>query len=205
MRKTQAKSKKVKCDICGKEVYARGLKSHVRLLHELNITDITTKVSIPVATKVKADFSKKPETPVKPTKLLKSGGDITQVKPDLSREKIVYKTVYITETITEYTPYISECDGCKKQLKNVNEIIVQNGELCLYLCPICRKDEKVITKCSKEIFAKGGSLKPGQKKVSNIEKAYLANTENHKKTGIKRIPHYTLHEIEHLKKLGYKP
>lgn len=42
-------SKKVKCEICGKVVFARGLKSHIRLLHELkieNVTQVTEKVKL---------------------------------------------------------------------------------------------------------------------------------------------------------------
>jgi hypothetical protein len=37
------KSKMVKCEFCGKDVFARGLKSHVRLLHSLKYKSIDKK------------------------------------------------------------------------------------------------------------------------------------------------------------------
>lgn len=39
---------KVKCEICGKMVFPRGLKSHIRLQHELNVVEITKVLDIPV-------------------------------------------------------------------------------------------------------------------------------------------------------------
>jgi hypothetical protein len=72
----QAKSKKVNCEICNKEVYARGLKSHLRLKHKLKITQVTTQVK------------------------LKSGG-ATQVKPN---EISDLKTTQVIEKTTTYTP-----------------------------------------------------------------------------------------------------
>lgn len=43
--KQQAASQLVKCDICGKQVRARGLKSHVRLLHKMKVeTQVVTEV-----------------------------------------------------------------------------------------------------------------------------------------------------------------
>jgi hypothetical protein len=37
------KSKMMQCDVCGKEVYARGLQSHMRLLHSLKIKSVDKK------------------------------------------------------------------------------------------------------------------------------------------------------------------
>lgn len=39
---------KVKCEICGKMVFPRGLKSHIRLQHELNVVETTRVLDIPV-------------------------------------------------------------------------------------------------------------------------------------------------------------
>lgn len=44
-KKQQATSQLLTCDICGKKVYARGLKSHVRLQHKLELsTQVVTQV-----------------------------------------------------------------------------------------------------------------------------------------------------------------
>jgi len=195
--KKRASSKLVPCDHCGKMVHERGLISHVRLKHKLKITQVTTQV--------KSNSSKVVETPVKPTKLLKSGGNVTQVKPYSSNKKTVVETTQVIVRVTNYIPSDSRCDGCNKQGLSLHEQFINAGSTLLYLCVPCQRNTDLITKCSKEIFASGGTVPPVQKKISDIEKAYLANTENHKKTGIKRIPHYTQHEIEHLRKLGYKP
>jgi ribosomal protein S27E len=39
---------KVKCEICGKMVFPRGLKSHIRLQHELSVVETTKVLDIPV-------------------------------------------------------------------------------------------------------------------------------------------------------------
>ena len=41
------KSKLVQCEICGKLCYARGIKSHIRLKHELKITHVTSELKLP--------------------------------------------------------------------------------------------------------------------------------------------------------------
>lgn len=44
-KKKQASSQLLTCDICGKKVFARGLKSHVRLQHKLKLeTQVVTQV-----------------------------------------------------------------------------------------------------------------------------------------------------------------
>jgi acetyl-CoA carboxylase beta subunit len=48
MKKKRPPSQLVKCDICGKEVFERGLKSHVRLQHHLHFRKVTQVVSKPV-------------------------------------------------------------------------------------------------------------------------------------------------------------
>lgn len=44
MKKKQAQSEWKICDLCGARVRARGLKSHIRLLHNLKISNEVTKV-----------------------------------------------------------------------------------------------------------------------------------------------------------------
>lgn len=80
-------SLQVKCDICGKLVFQRGLKSHIRLQHKLKINE-TTKVITQV---------KEPITQV----------NTTQVK----------ETIEITREYTEYKFPIVRCCRCGHDVK----------------------------------------------------------------------------------------
>ena len=75
----QAKSKQVKCEICGKSFAARGIKSHMRLLHQLKVTE-----------QIKQIVQKTYEPIKEPTKV-ENGGNLskhssTQVEKDLTTQ-----------------------------------------------------------------------------------------------------------------------
>ena len=133
----QAQSKKVKCDICGQICYARGIKTHLRLKHNLKITEIVTQVKKPMTQVIK---------PLTKTRL-KSIGSVPPLKND---HTLIIKTSQVIESTTTYLPHTSECDGCQQHLQGVIEHDV-NGTLRLYLCRKCRKDEKLINRLVREI------------------------------------------------------
>lgn len=89
-KKTQLPSQTVKCDLCGKSVFARGLKSHLRLAHKVKMTQVTAQTS-PAMTQVTTDAN---------SLIFKSPESMTQV----------------IETIRTYTPIPSShkcyCHTC---------------------------------------------------------------------------------------------
>lgn len=115
MKRKQAASKKIKCDICKQLVFARGLKSHVRLLHKLVVTETTkvtsslpvvTQVVTQVMTQVKPKSAKKLKEPI-----IKPSKDLTQVVTQVEKPTQVVTQV-VTEVVTQvvekkrtYTPY----------------------------------------------------------------------------------------------------
>lgn len=103
MKKKQAHSKEVKCDICGQLVFARGLKNHVRLLHKLKVTEITkitnsTPVVTQVMTQVKPKSAKKVKAPI-----IKHSEDLTQVMTQVEKP-----TQVVTQVVSEVTTQVIE-------------------------------------------------------------------------------------------------
>ena len=79
----QKQSEMVKCDFCQREMRARGLKSHLRLTHNLRLTDVTT-VKGPVTT-VTADV-------------------LTTVTKDSEPEIVIVEKSIEERTYTPFTP-----------------------------------------------------------------------------------------------------
>lgn len=110
-------SPQVKCDICGKVVEARGLVSHVRLLHKLKLTESTkvipegtTQVTTQVITQVKPKLIKK----VKPakdepceevTQVVTQVKKPTQVVTQVTTQVVTERTTQVVEKQKTYTPY----------------------------------------------------------------------------------------------------
>ncbi len=61
MRKKNTPSQTVKCDLCGKSVFARGLKSHLRLAHKVKMTQVTAQTA-PAITNGNILISNSPES-----------------------------------------------------------------------------------------------------------------------------------------------
>lgn len=102
----KAPSELVKCDICGKEVYARGIGSHLRLAHQLKVTTVTqvkevTKV-IPERTQVKGS-----------PKSMSSGGQIAVKETKVIETEKSYESFYADPTIEDYL-----CPGCGTRLRS---------------------------------------------------------------------------------------
>jgi len=96
-------SPKVKCDICEKIVEARGLKSHVRLMHKLKLTEkititpiVPTQVTTQVITQVKPKLPQK----AKPAKD-KPCEEVTQVVTQVEKP-----TQVTTQVATQVTPQV---------------------------------------------------------------------------------------------------
>lgn len=93
-RKKRIPGVKVTCAICGKAVYERGLKGHVRLKHHANITEVVTVTKTDPVQKI---------TKVKPKQASKE-------KPWI--ESVQTQTVVIsTKTIYDPINYIT-CKNC---------------------------------------------------------------------------------------------
>jgi len=175
--KKRASSKLVHCPICQKEVFERGLNNHIRLQHKLKTTQVKTEVI--------SYLSKEVETPIKPAKLLKSGGKLTQVT-DLSK---TYKSTQVIETIYVYQPTLKECDNCCKMVENVKKFSTPNGSYEFYYCKDCfgiksynksvkeldAKSDACLSKDiirMKELLKNGGSLKSKGKDDGKLPFAY---------------------------------
>jgi hypothetical protein len=128
----------VKCDICGKLVFERGLKSHIRLLHKLKLTHITqvTQVATQVKTKVNTKVPDQDRTQVfkevievtrqyKPLHIhCRRCGNLIEVNEDVRRMENILSKIACDRCINEFYGKEDIVEAIKMTTYNKNGISV---------------------------------------------------------------------------------
>lgn len=126
----------VKCDICGKMVFERGLKSHLRLLHKLKITEVmkVTKVSTQVKTQVN-----------------------TKV-PDQDHTQVFKEVIEVTR---QYKPLYVHCKRCGRLIET-HDIVQENIDKLRdnFACDQCisefYSEDRIVIAIKSHTFNKNG-------------------------------------------------
>ena len=119
---TRAPSQLIVCDICSKEVFARGLKTHLRKAHNLTVAVVSSETTL----KAKNGLAIEPGTK-KWNNYFKIENEIVKV----TTTKLIFKTY-----VPEYSdPEYLNCSCCGKQYTGPEDYYHSGGKI---YCPKCK-------------------------------------------------------------------
>ena len=112
----KSKSRQVKCDICGKTFAARGIKSHMRLMHHLKVTEQVSEIVHRVFEPVQIDLGTK----------VNSSGDLGKSSQDLSKleensSKALFERWYVRDGDNSEKSFDNPTKAINQVKKNIND------------------------------------------------------------------------------------